>query len=135
VRRKLANRVWFHSKYLFDDVGAELLDGKSTNIARELTDDRVTEAVIIEVQNVLNHLFDINQTCFQEAEIKGTHVVTVRILNEGECVESDLVNELHALMIGCVVNTTLQDAASVSVSGDFHTVGSNGIVDELQVDQ
>jgi len=131
VRRKLANLVWSHSIYLFNDVGAELLDGKSTNVARKLTDDRVTEAVIVEVQNVLDDLFDINQTCFQEAEIKRTHVVTVRILDECERVEGDLVDELHALMIGCVVNTSLQDATSVSVSGDFDTVGSNGIVDEL----
>lgn len=67
--------------------------------------------------------------------MKGTHIVTVRILNEGEGIEGDLVNELHALMIGRMVNATLQDAASVSVSGDFDTVGSNGIVDELQGDQ
>ena len=67
--------------------------------------------------------------------MKRTHIVTVRILDEGERVKGDLVNELHALMIGRVVNATLQDAASVSVSGDFDTVGSNGIVDELQVVQ
>ena len=52
--------------YLFDDVGAELLDGKSTNIARKLTDNAVTEAVIIEVQDVLDDLFDINRTRFQK---------------------------------------------------------------------
>ena len=52
--------------YLFDDVGAELLDGKSTNIARKLTDDRVTETIIVEVQNVLDDLSDINRTCSQE---------------------------------------------------------------------
>jgi len=63
--------------------------------------------------------------------MKRTHVVTVRILDESKCIVGDLVNELHALMIGRMVNTTLQDAASVSVSGDFDTVGSNGIVDEL----
>ena len=67
--------------------------------------------------------------------MKRTHVVTIRILNEGERVEGDLVNELHALMIGRMINTTLQDAASVSVSGDFDAVGSNGIVDELQLVQ
>ena len=67
--------------------------------------------------------------------MKRTHVVTVRILNEGERVEGDLVDELHALMIGRMINTTLQDAASVSVSGDFDTVGSNGVVDELQLVQ
>jgi len=63
--------------------------------------------------------------------MKRTHVVTVRILDESKCVVGDLVNELHALMIGRMVNTTLQDAASVSVGSDFDTVGSNGIVDEL----
>ena len=67
--------------------------------------------------------------------MKRTHVVTVRILNEGERIEGDLVNELHALMIGRMINTTLQDAASVSVSGDFNTVSGDGIVDELQVGQ
>jgi len=129
------NWVWFHSVYLFDDVGAELLDGKSTNVARKLTDDPITEAAIVEVQDVLDDLFDINRTGFQLPEIKRTHIVTVRILDEGEGIEGDLVNELHALMIGRMVNTTLQDAASVSVSGDFDTVGSNSIVDELPVDQ
>ena len=67
--------------------------------------------------------------------MKRTHIVTVRVLDEGERIEGDLVNELHALMIGRMVNTTLQDAASVSVSGDFDTVGGNGIVDELQAGQ
>ena len=135
MRRKLADIVWFHSIYLFDDIGAELLDGKSTNVARKLADNPVTEAVIVEVQDVLDNLFDINQTCFQRVGIKRSHVVTVRILNKGECVIGYLVNELHALMIGSVVNTTLQDATSVSVSGDFNTVGGNGVVDELQLGQ
>jgi hypothetical protein len=96
-----------------------------------LADDPVAEAIIVEVQDVLDDLFDINQTCCQQVETEGTHVVTVRILNEGERVVGDLVNELHALMIGRVVDATLQDTAPVSVSGNFDTVGGNGIVDEL----
>lgn len=67
--------------------------------------------------------------------MKRTHIVTVRILNEGEGIVCDLINELHALMIRRMINTTLQDAASVSVSGDFNTVSGDGIVDELQVGQ
>lgn len=67
--------------------------------------------------------------------MKRTHVVTVRILNEGERVIGDLIDELHALMVGRMVNTTLQDAASVSVSGDFNAIRSNGIVDELGIFQ
>ena len=135
MRRKLVNWVWFHSVYLFYDVGAELLDGKSTNVARKLANNPITEAVIVEVQDVLDDLVDINQTGFQHGGIKRTHVVTVRILNEGEGVVGDLVDELHALMIGRVVNTTLQDAASVSVSGDFDTIGSHSIIDELEMHQ
>lgn len=104
-----------HADTLFDDVGAKLLYGKSTNVSRKLTDYRVAEAVIVEVQNVLDH------------------VVTIRILNKGERIIGDLVDELHALMIGRVVNTTLQDAASVSVRGNFYTIGCNSIVDELVV--
>ena len=34
-------------------------------------------------------------------------------------------------MVGRMVDTTLQDAAPVAVSGNFDTVGSNGVVDEL----
>lgn len=64
-----------------------------------------------------------------------THVVTVRILNQSERVVGDLVHELHALMIRRVVNATLQDAASVSVGGNFHAISGNSIVDELQTDQ
>jgi len=104
-----------HADTLFDDIGAELLDGKSTNVARKLTDDPVTEAVVVEVQNVLDD------------------VVTIRILNEGERIIGDFVDELHALMIGRMVDTTLQDAASVSVSGNFDAIGSNSVVDELIV--
>jgi len=61
----LVNLVWFHSIYLFDDVGAELLDRKSTNVARKLTDDPITEAAIVEVQDVLDHLFGVSQTGFR----------------------------------------------------------------------
>ena len=81
----------------------------------------------------MDHLFDINQSCFQLAEMKRTHVVTIRILNKGEGIIGDLVNELHALMIGRMVNTTLQNAASVSVRGNFNTIGRNSIVDELRI--
>ena len=135
VRRELANWVEFHSIYLFDDIGTEFLDGKSTNVARKLTNDPITEAVVVEVQNVLDNLFDINRTCFQQAEMKRTHVVTIWILNQSERVIGDLVDELYTLMIGSVIDTTLQDAAPVSVSGNFDTIGGNSVVDELKANQ
>ena len=39
-----------------DDVGTELLHGEGTDIARELPDDGVTEAVVVQVENVLDNL-------------------------------------------------------------------------------
>jgi len=42
--------------HLLDDVGAELLDRQSTNIAGELTDNSVTESVVIEIKDVLHNL-------------------------------------------------------------------------------
>ena len=74
---------------------------------------------------------NINQTRLQQAEMKTTHVVTIRILDECERVICDLVDELHALMVGSVVNTALQNTAPVSVSGDLNTVGGDGIIDKL----
>ena len=41
---------------LLDDVGTELLHGEGTDIARELPDDGVTEAIVIKVEDVLNDL-------------------------------------------------------------------------------
>lgn len=60
-----------------------------------------------------------------------THVVTVGILNKGKGVIGDLIDKLDALMIGSMVNATLQDAAPMTVSGDFNTVGRDGIINEL----
>jgi hypothetical protein len=34
-------------------------------------------------------------------------------------------------MIGRMVDTTLQDAAPVAMGGNFDTIGSNSVVDEL----
>lgn len=41
---------------LLDDVRAKLLNRKSANIAQELTDDTVAEAVVVEIQDVLHDL-------------------------------------------------------------------------------
>ena len=46
--------------------------------------------------------------------------------------ESDLGNELNSLRVGGVVDTSLEDATSVSVSSDLNTVSSNSVVDELR---
>ena len=42
---------------LLDNVRAELLYRKSADVAAELPDDTVTEAVVVQVKDVLNHLY------------------------------------------------------------------------------
>lgn len=60
-----------------------------------------------------------------------THVVAIRILHEGQCVVGDFLYQLNPLLIGGMVNATLQDTATMAVRGDFHTICGNGIVNEL----
>ena len=62
---------------------------------------------------------------------KLTHIVTVGILNERKGVEGDLVHELDSLVVRSMVNATLQNAGSMPVRGNFDTVGSDSVVDEL----
>lgn len=45
----------------------------------------------------------------------------------------DFRDELNALLLGCVVDTALENAATVPVSGNFDTVDSDGIINELVV--
>jgi hypothetical protein len=54
-------------------------------------------------------------------------------LNESERVVGNLGNELNSLTLGSVIDTSLKDATSVTVSRDLDAVGSDGVVDELVV--
>jgi hypothetical protein len=53
---RFLNAVEGNCNHLFDDVGAELLDRQSTNIASKLTDHTITEPVVVEIKNVLHNL-------------------------------------------------------------------------------
>jgi hypothetical protein len=55
-----------HSKYLLDNIGAELLNGKCADIANELADDSITESVVVEVEDVLHNLInEMSRSCSQ----------------------------------------------------------------------
>jgi hypothetical protein len=54
-------------------------------------------------------------------------------LNEAESVVSYLGNELDTLRVASMVDRSLDDAAAMTVSGDFDTVGTDGVVNELVV--
>lgn len=45
----------------------------------------------------------------------------------------DFRDKLNALLLGCVVDTALQNAATVPVGGNFNTVDGDGIINELVV--
>ena len=61
----------------------------------------------------------------------GAYIVAIGIRDEGERVEGDLVHELDALVVRCVVDAALEDAAAVAVSRNLNAVGRDGVVDEL----
>ena len=45
----------------------------------------------------------------------------------------DFRDKLNALLLGCVVNAALEDAATVSVGSNLNTVDSDRIINELVV--
>ena len=45
-----------HVTDLLNDVGAEFLNREGADIASELTNDRITETVVIQVEDVLHNL-------------------------------------------------------------------------------
>jgi hypothetical protein len=49
-------------RYLLNDIGAELLNRKSADVANELANDGITEPVIIEVEDILHDLTNETQT-------------------------------------------------------------------------
>lgn len=52
------------SKYLLDNIGAELLNRECADIANELANDSVTEPVIVEVEDVLHDLMNqMSRSC------------------------------------------------------------------------
>lgn len=96
-------------------VDNSLLHRQATNISDKGPDEGFRETGVVEIENVLDD------------------VVSEWVLDEVERVEDDLSDELKSLRRRGVVDRALQHAASVSVSGHFDEVGSDGIVDELVV--
>lgn len=59
------------------------------------------------------------------------HVVSIRILNKDVGIVSDLLDQLRLLGDRGVVDASLQHTAPMTMSSDSHTIGADGIVDEL----
>lgn len=56
------------SPHLLNDVRAELLHGQGAHVTRELADNRVAEAVVIQVENVLHHLAGLATSASEHTE-------------------------------------------------------------------
>ena len=65
--------------HLLDNIGRELLNRQRADVSNELADDGLTEAVVVEVQDILDN------------------VVAKGVLNKVESIEGDLSHELDAL--------------------------------------
>jgi hypothetical protein len=62
---------------------------------------------------------------------KAAHVVAIGVLDKSESIVGNLIDKLDPLIIGRVINTSLQHTTTMTVGGNFNTVGSNCIVNEL----
>lgn len=100
---------------LLDNVRRELLCRQSRDVTEELTNDRLDEPVVVQIENILHD------------------IVAERILDKRERVVGNLGDELDTLRLGSVVNAALKHAATVTVGGNFDTVRGDSVIDELVV--
>ena len=98
-----------------DNVGAELLLRQVRDIVLEAATQRLGESWLREIENVLHH------------------IVAERILDERERIGDDVIDQGTLLATGCMVNATLEDAATVTMSSHNNAVVTNGIEDELSI--
>lgn len=73
----------------------------------------------------------IRESRFGKVDDILQYVVTERILHQGKSIGRDLANKLGFLMARGVINTALQDAASMPVSSDDYTIVANRVEDKL----
>jgi hypothetical protein len=105
-----------------------------------LTDQGLAESYIVQVKDVFwkraevveSALTLLTQKCTGHGQILTDDVVSEGVLNQGQSVESDLGDELNSLRVSSVIDTSLKNTTSVSVSSHFDTVSGNSVVDELQ---
>ena len=101
------------AKALLNHVGAEFLLRKSSNLPIKRKAERVSEAFLLKVDDVLKD------------------IIAERILHELEGAIGDLINEPSFLNARCMVDAPLQDTTTMAMSPNHNTVGANCVEDEL----
>ena len=101
------------AKALLNHVGAELLFRQSSNLPIKRKAERVSEAFLLKIDDVLKD------------------IIAERILHELEGAVGDLINEPSLLNAGGMINASLQDTTAMTMSPDHNAVGTNCVEDEL----
>lgn len=101
------------TKALLNHVGAEFLLRESSNLPIKRKAERVGEAFLLKVDDVLKD------------------IIAEGILHKLEGAIGDLVNEPSLLNARCMVNASLQDTTTMAMSSNHNTVGANCVEDEL----
>ncbi len=91
------------------------MPGEGDHAARELADKRLCEALLVEVDDVLDH------------------IVAERVLHKGDGMGSDTLNEPDLLSAIGVVDAALEDAAAVAMSAHLDAVLADSVKDEGRV--
>ena len=63
----------------------------------------------------------------------AAYIVAIRVLNEGESIVRNFVDELDPLMLGSMIYAALEDAATMAVGANFDTVVTNCAEDKLGI--
>lgn len=97
------------------DIGAEFLNGKETDLTNDGFTDSVDILIAADVENILDD------------------VISVGVLHEFQTLLDDAMDQMRSRVAGRRVEASLDDTASVTMTGDIPNTRSDGIKDKLGV--
>lgn len=115
VHDHILGHVRSAAEAFLDHIGAELVTRETGNAAVKLTHNRLSEVILVEINNVLNN------------------VVAEWILDQGDRVSGDHVNEPRFLDTVGMIDAALKNTATVTVGTNVDTVLANRLEDESSV--
>lgn len=110
-------RLLSAAEALLDDVGAELLLGQLANTTLEHSNERLGEDRLVEIKDVLHD------------------VVAEWVLHQNVGIVGDLSDQPSLLLTRGMIDTTLENAATVAMGADINAVSSDRVKDELRVNR
>ena len=103
---------------------------QSTNITSKLLNDSITEVIVVQIKDILHHLAYISMPVAQTHIWRNAYVVTIWILYQSKSIIHNLVHKLNVL-VGSMVNASLENATAMTMGGNLNTVGHNSIINKL----